>query len=88
MVIQYQSSMVGKIAARQCAYSPATSASSRQPRNSTVGPARWRKVSCSGPEPTTFNVKPSSFARERAFYFKFQFKDIPQLQFERGDSRP
>ncbi|MBI2504614.1 MAG: LPS-assembly protein LptD [Candidatus Latescibacteria bacterium] len=35
----------------------------------------------------TFNVQPSSFSRERAFYFKFQFKDIPQLQFERGDSR-
>ena len=35
----------------------------------------------------TFNVQPSSFSRQRAFYFKFQFKDIPQLQFERGDSR-
>lgn len=35
----------------------------------------------------TFNIQPSRFRRERAFYFKFQFKDIPQLQFERGDSR-
>lgn len=35
----------------------------------------------------TFNIQPSTFAREQAFYFKFQFKDIPQLQFERGDSR-
>ncbi|MCC7262561.1 MAG: LPS-assembly protein LptD [Candidatus Latescibacteria bacterium] len=35
----------------------------------------------------TFNIKPSSFTHDRAFYFKFQFKDIPQLQFERGDSR-
>ena len=35
----------------------------------------------------TFNIKPSSFSHERAFYFRFQFKDIPQLQFERGDSR-
>ncbi len=35
----------------------------------------------------TFNIQPSNFGREQAFYFKFQFKDIPQLQFERGDSR-
>ncbi|MBM3280485.1 MAG: LPS-assembly protein LptD [Candidatus Handelsmanbacteria bacterium] len=35
----------------------------------------------------TFNLQPSRFSRERAFYFKFQFKDIPQLRFERGDSR-
>jgi hypothetical protein len=35
----------------------------------------------------TLNIQPSRFGRQHAFYFKFQFKDIPQLQFERGDSR-
>jgi len=35
----------------------------------------------------TFNIQPSRFRRDHAFYFKFQFKDIPQIRFERGDSR-
>lgn len=35
----------------------------------------------------TFNVEPSRFAEDRAFYFKAQLKDIPQLRFERGDRR-
>ena len=35
----------------------------------------------------TFNLKPTGFARTRAFYFKVQFKDIPQIRFERGDGR-
>ena len=35
----------------------------------------------------TFNLEPTRFARTRAFYFKAQLKDIPQLRFERGDRR-
>ena len=35
----------------------------------------------------TFNIEPSRFHRDRAFYFKAQFKDIPQIKFERGDRR-
>ncbi len=35
----------------------------------------------------TFNLKPSRFHRNRAFYFKVQFKDMPQIKFERGDRR-
>lgn len=35
----------------------------------------------------TLNVEPSRLARDRAFYFKAQFKEIPQLRFERGDRR-
>ena len=35
----------------------------------------------------TFNFEPSSFHRDRTFYFKAQFKDIPQIKFERGDRR-
>ncbi len=35
----------------------------------------------------TLNVEPSRFAEDRAFYFKAQLKDIPQIRFERGDRR-
>jgi hypothetical protein len=35
----------------------------------------------------TVNLEPSRFAEDRAFYFKAQLKDIPQLRFERGDRR-
>ena len=35
----------------------------------------------------TLNVKPNSFSRDRTFFFKAQFKDIPQIKFERGDRR-
>ena len=35
----------------------------------------------------SFNLEPSHFHRNRAFYFKAQFKDIPQIKFERGDRR-
>ncbi len=35
----------------------------------------------------TFNIEPTRFARTRAFYFKVQLKDIPQIRFERGDRR-
>ena len=35
----------------------------------------------------TFNIEPTGFARTRAFYFKVQLKDIPQIRFERGDRR-
>ena len=35
----------------------------------------------------TFNIEPSRFHRDRAFYFKAQLKDIPQIKFERGDRR-
>jgi hypothetical protein len=35
----------------------------------------------------TFNIEPSRFHRTRAFYFRAQFNDIPQLKFERGDAR-
>ncbi len=35
----------------------------------------------------TFNLEPTRFARTRAFYFKAQLKDIPQIRFERGDRR-
>jgi hypothetical protein len=35
----------------------------------------------------TFNIEPSRFHRDRAFFFKAQFKDIPQIKFERGDRR-
>ena len=33
----------------------------------------------------TLNIEPSRFGETRAFYFKAQFKDIPQIRFERGD---
>ncbi len=35
----------------------------------------------------TLNLEPSSFQRDRAFFFKAQLKDIPQIKFERGDRR-
>lgn len=35
----------------------------------------------------TFNIEPTRFAEDRTFYFKAQFKDIPQIRFERGDRR-
>ncbi len=35
----------------------------------------------------TLNFEPSSFHKNRAFFFKAQFKDIPQIKFERGDRR-
>ena len=35
----------------------------------------------------TLNIEPSRFQETRAFYFKAQFNDIPQLRFERGDAR-
>ena len=35
----------------------------------------------------TFNIEPTRFHRERTFFFKAQLKDIPQIKFERGDSR-
>jgi len=35
----------------------------------------------------TLNIEPSGFAQNRAFYLKAQFKEIPQLRFERGDRR-
>ena len=35
----------------------------------------------------TFNVEPSRFHRDFNFYFRAQFKDIPQIKFERGDRR-
>ena len=35
----------------------------------------------------TVNIEPSRFTRDRAFYFKAQLDDIPQIRFERGDSR-
>ena len=35
----------------------------------------------------TVNIEPSQFHRDRAFFFKAQFKDIPQIKFERGDGR-
>ena len=35
----------------------------------------------------TLNLEPSSFHRDRAFFFKAQLKDIPQIKFERGDRR-
>ena len=35
----------------------------------------------------TLNIEPSGFAQSRAFYFKAQLKDIPQIRFERGDRR-
>lgn len=35
----------------------------------------------------TFNIEPSRFHETRAFYFKAQFNDIPQIKIERGDAR-
>jgi hypothetical protein len=35
----------------------------------------------------TLNVEPSGLVDNRAFYFKAQFKEIPQLRLERGDRR-
>ena len=35
----------------------------------------------------TVNIEPSRFNRDRAFYFKAQLVDIPQIRFERGDRR-
>ena len=36
---------------------------------------------------TTLNVQPSTFHKNRAFFFKVQLKDIPQLKLERGQRR-
>ena len=33
----------------------------------------------------TVNIEPTRFAEDHAFYFKAQFKDIPQIRFERGE---
>ncbi len=33
------------------------------------------------------NIQPSRFRENRAFYFKAQFNDIPQIKLERGDTR-
>jgi hypothetical protein len=35
----------------------------------------------------TLNIEPSRFHENRAFYFKAQFNDIPQIKLERGDAR-
>ena len=35
----------------------------------------------------TLNLEPSRFHKDRTFYFKAQLKEIPQIKFERGDSR-
>ena len=35
----------------------------------------------------TLNVQPSTFHKNRAFFFKAQLKDIPQLKLERGQRR-
>ncbi|MBT3342871.1 MAG: hypothetical protein HN712_09135 [Gemmatimonadetes bacterium] len=35
----------------------------------------------------TLNIEPSRLIQDRTFYFKAQFKEIPQLRFERGDRR-
>ena len=35
----------------------------------------------------TLNVQPSTFHKNRAFFFKVQLKDIPQLKLERGQRR-
>ena len=35
----------------------------------------------------TLNVQPSTFHKDRAFFFKMQLKDIPQLKLERGQRR-
>ena len=35
----------------------------------------------------TLNVHPSTFHKDRAFFFKAQLKDIPQLKLERGQRR-
>ena len=35
----------------------------------------------------TLNVQPSTFHKNRAFFFKIQLKDIPQLKLERGQRR-
>jgi len=35
----------------------------------------------------TFNLEPSRFHQDRSFYFKAQFRDIPQIKLERGDTR-
>ncbi len=35
----------------------------------------------------TFNMQPSTFYKNRAFFFKVQLKDIPQLKLERGQRR-
>ena len=35
----------------------------------------------------TLNVQPSTFHKNRAFFFKMQLKDIPQLKLERGQRR-
>ena len=35
----------------------------------------------------TFNVQPSTLHKNRAFFFKVQLKDIPQLKLERGQRR-
>lgn len=34
----------------------------------------------------TLNLEPSRFHRDRAFFFKVQLRDIPQLRFEHGDA--
>ena len=35
----------------------------------------------------TLNLEPSRFHKDHIFYFKAQLKEIPQIKFERGDSR-
>jgi hypothetical protein len=35
----------------------------------------------------TLSLEPSTFSQDRAFYFRAQLRDIPQLRFERGDAR-
>ncbi len=35
----------------------------------------------------TLNIEPNTFYTSHAFFFKIQLNDIPQLKFERGDSR-
>src|SRR6266536_2155789 len=57
-----KSSRVGKIRARQRAYSSAVSASSRQPYSSTVGPAMARSRASSGPLPTMTKRHPRRLA--------------------------
>lgn len=35
----------------------------------------------------TLRIEPASFQRNRAFYFRAQLRDIPQIKLERGDAR-
>src|SRR5713101_3857662 len=61
-----KSSTVGKISARQRAYSSAVSASSRHPSSSIVGPAMARSLASSGPVPTTASRRPRRLAASTA----------------------